>query len=140
MVVGILGKEVASGAFEALDICLPGMPEQDPLPKKNEQRFVALISGLNIGGENQLDMRNELLSEFLTGELGSSADQASSSTISRVILAGNSVAKPNKAVDTKKPVSNGLCIRINHSTLDRKNMVMIHPHSTLRPCYNWMIF
>ncbi|KAI7893626.1 DNA polymerase alpha/epsilon subunit B-domain-containing protein [Mucor mucedo] len=107
MVVGILGKEVASGAFEALDICLPGMPEQDPLPENNEHKYVAILSGLNIGGDNQLDMRNELLSEFLTGQLGSSADQASSSTISRVILAGNSVFKSDKAVDAKKPKKYG---------------------------------
>lgn len=139
MVVGILGKEVASGAFEALDICLPGMPEQDPLPKNNKHKFVALLSGLNIGEENQLDMRNQLLSEFLTGELGSSVDQASSATISRVILAGNSVSKPNKSVDAKKPVSDHIFIsQINHSTPVRKNMVMIHLHLTLHPCYNWM--
>lgn len=106
MVVGILGKEIASGAFEALDICLPGMADQDPLPKvKGDAKYVALLSGLNIGGVNELEMRTELLSEFLTGELGSSIDQQSSSTISRVILAGNSIAKPSEMVDTKKPVS-----------------------------------
>lgn len=105
MVVGILGKEGSSGAFEALDICLPGMANQDPLPKNNEQKYVALLSGLNIGGENQSDIRTQLLSEFLTGELGSFADQTSSASISRVILAGNSVSKPNKTDDAKKPVS-----------------------------------
>lgn len=106
MVVGILGKEIASGAFEAIDICLPGLADQDPFPEtKDDPKYVALLSGLNIGEENGLDMRFELLSEFLTGELGSSLDQKSSSTISRVILAGNSVAKPNKMVDLKKPVS-----------------------------------
>lgn len=32
MIVGILGKETDTGAFEAVDVCLPGMAEQDPLP------------------------------------------------------------------------------------------------------------
>lgn len=34
MIVGILGKEVATGAFEAIDVCLPGMADQDPLPEQ----------------------------------------------------------------------------------------------------------
>lgn len=33
MVVGVLGKEVTAGVFEVVDICLPGMAEQDPLPE-----------------------------------------------------------------------------------------------------------
>lgn len=33
MVVGVLGKEVSAGVFEVIDICLPGMADQDPLPE-----------------------------------------------------------------------------------------------------------
>lgn len=47
-------------------------------------------------------MRTQLLSEFLGGELGSSADEISSSQISRVILAGNSIIKPAAKKETKK--------------------------------------
>lgn len=50
-------------------------------------------------------MRTELLSEFLQGELGSSIDGESSASISRVIIAGNSVTKPDQEVDIKAPVS-----------------------------------
>jgi DNA polymerase delta subunit 2 len=32
MIVGILGKEMDTGAFEVVDVCLPGMADQDPLP------------------------------------------------------------------------------------------------------------
>jgi DNA polymerase delta subunit 2 len=106
MIVGILGKEVSSGAFEVIDICLPGMADQDPLPKeKEETKYVALLSGLNIGENDGSDLKTQLLTEFLTGELGSNADQVSSASISRVILAGNSVAKPTKIEDAKGPVS-----------------------------------
>jgi hypothetical protein len=50
-------------------------------------------------------MKTQLLSEFLCGELGSSADEISSSNISRVILAGNSVTKATKVVnEIKGPV------------------------------------
>jgi DNA polymerase delta subunit 2 len=31
MIVGILGKEVATGTFEVIDVCLPGIPDQSPL-------------------------------------------------------------------------------------------------------------
>ncbi|GAN05624.1 DNA polymerase alpha/epsilon subunit B [Mucor ambiguus] len=110
MIVGILGKEVATGAFEVIDICLPGMADQDPLPEQDAQhpKYVALLSGLNIGADDQLDMKSQLLAEFLSGELGSSADEMSSSSISRVILAGNSVTKAAKEVNkTKGPKKYG---------------------------------
>lgn len=68
-------------------------------------KYVALLSGLNVGSATQLDMRTELLSEFLQGELGSTADEKSSASISRVIIAGNSVTKPDKEIDIKAPVS-----------------------------------
>lgn len=34
-------------------------------------RYVALVSGLNVGETETSDMKTELLREFLTGELGS---------------------------------------------------------------------
>ncbi|KAI9251191.1 phosphatidylserine decarboxylase-domain-containing protein [Sporodiniella umbellata] len=36
MIVGILGKETASGAFEVVDICLPGVAKQQPLSNMEE--------------------------------------------------------------------------------------------------------
>ncbi|CEP14882.1 hypothetical protein [Parasitella parasitica] len=110
MIVGILGKEIATGAFEAIDVCLPGMADQDPLPAQvaDHSKFVAILSGLDIGAEDQLDLRTQLLAEFLSGELGSSADIVSSSNISRVILAGNSVTRATKeVVKTKGPKKYG---------------------------------
>jgi DNA polymerase delta subunit 2 len=105
MIVGILGKEISSGVFEAIDICLPGMPDQDPLVAREDDKYVAILSGLSVGNADN-DMRIQLMSEFLTGELGSHQDEKSSSIISRVILAGNSVAKISSKVDSKAPVSN----------------------------------
>jgi len=64
------------------------------------------VSGLNIGADDQLNIKSQLLAEFLSGELGSATDELSSSSISRVILAGNSVTKATKeASKTKGPVS-----------------------------------
>ncbi|KAI8375212.1 DNA polymerase alpha/epsilon subunit B-domain-containing protein [Blakeslea trispora] len=108
-VVGVLGKEVTRGSFEVMDICLPGMAEQDALKKNSkknhhEANYAAILSGLHVGGEDQNDMRMQLLSDFLTGELGSSADAQSSSRISRVIFAGNSLSKPTKIAEKSDAV------------------------------------
>ncbi|CAO3632074.1 unnamed protein product [Cunninghamella blakesleeana] len=99
MVVGLLGKESSSGAFEVLDICYAGIPPQATLPIKdqpsNDDKYVAILSGLNIGLEkSDMGLKNQLLTEYLTGELGNLKDQNNSSKISRVILAGNSLAPP----------------------------------------------
>lgn len=59
---------------------------------------------MSVGSEKQLDMKVELLSEFLQGEIGGTADAESSASIARVIVAGNSVAKPTIVVDSKAPV------------------------------------
>ncbi len=52
MVVGILGKEVSSGAFEAIDICLPGMADQEPIPENNGKYlfywFMLLFSDVHV--------------------------------------------------------------------------------------------
>ncbi|KAG1044027.1 hypothetical protein G6F43_011524 [Rhizopus delemar] len=104
MIVGILGKEVATGTFEVIDICLPGVPPQKPLTTLQETpKYVALLSGLNIG-EAHSDMRRQLLLEFLTGEL----EGEQSSSITRVILAGNSIIKPKKAKNNEGPVDDFL--------------------------------
>ncbi|CAO3703164.1 unnamed protein product [Rhizopus stolonifer] len=101
MIVGILGKEIASGTFDVIDICLPGVPEQQPLENmevSEKPKYVALLSGLSIGGDAQFDMRRQLLLELLTGEL----EGGLSSSITRVILAGNSTNKPKQIKNNDK--------------------------------------
>ncbi|KAG0184404.1 hypothetical protein DFQ28_011196 [Apophysomyces sp. BC1034] len=104
MVVSVMGKESDTGAFEVKDICVAGLPPQDPLRNKDQSdpKFVALISGLNFSQNSENDVNYQLLQEFLCGELGSSEDQQSSSRIARVVLAGNSVAKAQIVQDKDK--------------------------------------
>lgn len=73
-----------------------------PSVDAQQPKYVALLSGLHIGADDQLDIKNQLLAEFLSGELGSTADEMSSASISRVILAGNSVTKATKEQDKAK--------------------------------------
>ncbi|ORY90030.1 DNA polymerase alpha/epsilon subunit B-domain-containing protein [Syncephalastrum racemosum] len=107
MVVGLLGCETALGTFEVEDVCFPGMPAQiTPAVKHKDDgpRYVALVSGLNVGETETSDLKTQLLREFLTGELGSLTDQQNSSTICRLIIAGNSLTKRklDQVEDTKK--------------------------------------
>lgn len=121
VIVGALGMETNDGGFEVADLCYAGMPaqESDPdvtPPSKGEDQMevdgtlsitshskrvlthvidgdkphelVAFISGLLLDDENCNDVNLGMLAEFLVGEL----DVKTSSRISRLIIAGNSLA------------------------------------------------
>ena len=123
VILGALGMEISSGDFEVVDFCFAGMPPQPrislpdiesmdvdceyaaPLPMlthvqtiylaspSDSDEWVALVSGLEVGAPRPCDAQIQMLVEFLTGELGDSEDQLTSSRISRLIIAGNSIAE-----------------------------------------------
>ncbi|KAI0078170.1 hypothetical protein K474DRAFT_1706721 [Panus rudis PR-1116 ss-1] len=106
VILGALGIETNSGDFEVVDYCFAGMAPQiqsDWDKTENEEKmdvdessdtdeWVAVVSGLEVGEPSPADAQIELLAEFLTGELGGFPDQFTASKISRVIIAGNSLA------------------------------------------------
>ncbi|KAF3915821.1 hypothetical protein ABW21_db0206766 [Orbilia brochopaga] len=99
-VIAVMGTETASGEFEVVDIIfpeLPPQPERPPLPSSSpaNKRYVGLISGLNITGNIHESIETHLLVEYLLGETGGPAEQSKSSNISRLIIAGNSLAEPD---------------------------------------------
>ena len=111
IVVGVLGREIAGGEFEVLDICYPTLSKQKPLPSLNgtcqilpsewliltlnvEDRYIALASGLLVGSDSSFDLPVQLMVDYLTGELGCASDQSLNSKVVKLILAGNSLAKP----------------------------------------------
>ena len=57
-----------------------------------------IVSGLDIGSSDAADGQLQLLAEYLAGEAGGLAEQSQSSRISRLIIAGNSLAP----IDTSK--------------------------------------
>ena len=61
-----------------------------PLPSSPSGK-IALVSGLNIGEESHYDLKLELLKQYLIGEVGNFDDKSNSSTISQLIIAGNSI-------------------------------------------------
>ncbi|KAK9478819.1 DNA polymerase alpha/epsilon subunit B-domain-containing protein [Lipomyces japonicus] len=101
-VVAVLGSETASGDFDVVDIKFPGLAPQKPLniiAEGHQSKYIALLSGLNISGDQHEKYQTSLLFEYLAGELGSPADSQRASEIVHVIVAGNSLAGPKDAAD-----------------------------------------
>ncbi len=104
-----LGKETKEGDFEVYELLYAGLPEQPPRKaeaKSGEGEWVALLSGLALGGTEASELKGALLAEWLTGELGGEEDGEDAVKVTRLILAGNSLAQPREDEgDDKKPVS-----------------------------------
>ncbi|KAK4238704.1 DNA polymerase alpha/epsilon subunit B-domain-containing protein [Achaetomium macrosporum] len=131
-IIAVMGTENANGEFEVIDLKfadLPPQPERWSLSKpfsskaanrqpkvKDEDiemtgsqpsKKVAIVSGLEFSGtDTSYAMGLNLLLEFLLGEALDPATQSELSHISRLIIAGNSIAKPSleeTATADKKP-------------------------------------
>jgi DNA polymerase delta subunit 2 len=135
-IIAVMGTENANGEFEVIDLKfadLPPQPDRWALSKppsngttktprvKDEDvemsgfssgsqpsKKIAIVSGLEFSGtDTSYDMELNLLLEFLLGEALGPAAQSELSQISRLIIAGNSIAKPsdhdptNTAADKK---------------------------------------
>jgi len=104
-IVAVMGTENADGAFEVVDVKIPDLPRQPERWERDEAAIalaggkvkaerpksgkIAIVSGLEMGGEGDNAMSTELLIEYLLGE-ASTPEQISH--ISRLIIAGNSLA------------------------------------------------
>jgi DNA polymerase delta subunit 2 len=107
-IVAVMGTENSDGDFEVLDIRVPDLPRQPPRWERDDgdaalqgkslssprpqNGKVAIVSGLSISGDTGDTLTLDLLGEWLTGEAASLSDQTSAATISRLIIAGNSLA------------------------------------------------
>ncbi|KAL2162709.1 hypothetical protein VTH06DRAFT_6545 [Thermothelomyces fergusii] len=131
-IIAVMGTENVNGEFEVIDLKfadLPPQPERwalsrpagsagDKKPKvraevKEEDvemsdsrpsKKIAIVSGLEFSGtDTSYAMELDLLLEFLLGEALDPAAQAELAHISRLIIAGNSIAKPSEhdAADRK---------------------------------------
>jgi DNA polymerase delta subunit 2 len=128
-IIAVMGTENSDGAFEVIDVKLPDLPRQPQRwetedgesaianAKSNKRRKserpnaptggkVAIISGLCITGEEADNLRNELLMEYLLGDISGTEDREEVSHISRLIIAGDSIGKA-----TVKPESDDVKTR-----------------------------
>ncbi|KAJ3548432.1 hypothetical protein NMY22_g1264 [Coprinellus aureogranulatus] len=101
VIVGALGMETPNGDFEVVDVCFADLAPQVTVSGDSEgmdvdssssDAWVGLISGLEVGSEASSDARIQMLVEYLTAESGLGEDQVPASQISRLIIAGDSLA------------------------------------------------
>ncbi|KAL9644848.1 hypothetical protein ABK040_005329 [Willaertia magna] len=94
IIVGAVGKIDSHGTFIATDFVFNDPAPQRPL-KVKEESYIAVISGINCGDSGFDYLRTQLAFDFLGGLLGDFNVQSGIvSKITRVIVAGNSVAAP----------------------------------------------
>ncbi|PFH52386.1 hypothetical protein AMATHDRAFT_46256 [Amanita thiersii Skay4041] len=155
VVVGALGAGSSSGDFEVLELCFPEFaPHLDREVDRNDMdidsdgaiesleikprpyivlivsapdEWIAVVSGLNVGLPSLSETTIDMLSEFLTGEAGAPEDQAIAAQISRLIVAGNSLANASQYM----PKENS--DRLERRTIRRRgqNTVSLSPHPIL---------
>jgi len=116
-VIAVRGRLDVDGTLVIDDVCLPGAPPAasttvapravaeaegahrdgaPPTPTSHSpgDKYVALVSGLQLGSAEGEVLPLVLLSEYLTGYIGSSADLAMQAAIVRLVVCGNSAAEP----------------------------------------------
>lgn len=107
-IVAVVGTENKDGDFEVLDIRFPDLPRQPPRWERDDGDAAlqgksvsqdrpsagraAIVSGLSITGDDGNTLSLDMLMEWLLGEAAGVDDQQDIATISRLIVAGDSLA------------------------------------------------
>ncbi|KAL1793229.1 hypothetical protein ACET3X_008211 [Alternaria dauci] len=107
-ILAALGTEEADGTFMVIATQCADLPRQPPrwerddvalskqkkkAPKHARAGKLAIVSGLELTGADDDEVSLDLLVEYLTGEAADPATQAESSKITRLVVAGGSLAK-----------------------------------------------
>ncbi|XP_059053766.1 DNA polymerase delta subunit 2 [Achroia grisella] len=89
VVCAVLGSEDEDGVFTIEDVCWAGCSIQKPFPKLANDRYIVLLSGLNMASKKPDHLFSlHLLLEWLSGISGTSQYQEELSKVVRVIVAG----------------------------------------------------
>ncbi|KAK3701058.1 DNA polymerase delta small subunit Cdc1 [Vermiconidia calcicola] len=107
-IIAVIGTENKDGEFEVLDIRVPDLPRQPPRWERDDGDAavkgkkvsrsrpkggkVAIVSALGISGDAGDTLPLDLLMEWLLGESTGPEDQQDAATVSRLIIAGNSLS------------------------------------------------
>jgi DNA polymerase delta subunit 2 len=117
-IVAVMGTENANGDFEVIDLKLPELapqPERWSIAqsdaaskkkagKKEKAGKIAIVSTLGVSGDSGDTMALDLLVEYLLGESASPAEQDKISSISRLLIAGNSLSSANPIPGGEEPI------------------------------------
>ncbi|KAK9452407.1 DNA polymerase alpha/epsilon subunit B-domain-containing protein [Limtongia smithiae] len=109
-VVAVLGSETPDGEFEVVDIRVADLAPQTSLQRplltgqqresNSKKRYIALVSGVSVSGDEHERYETDMLVEYLTGELTGSSDTGHAKDIVHVIFAGNSFASTSTSAGT----------------------------------------
>ncbi|KAG0261372.1 hypothetical protein DFQ27_002992 [Actinomortierella ambigua] len=105
VIMGVLGTEDKNGDFEVVDVCYAGQGPQEEIRSMETDepdKYVAFVSGLGIGGTHSRRLEQDLMLEYLTGELGGPEEQQQRANIVRVVIVGNSIVTPETNEDEVK--------------------------------------
>ncbi|XP_045116408.1 DNA polymerase delta subunit 2-like [Portunus trituberculatus] len=91
LVVAVLGKASEGGKFHVEEMCYAGLPDAVKQEELTQDRFVMLVSGLELSKSTDQLLPMELMVDYFTGHLGCPEEQEEVASICRVIIAGNSV-------------------------------------------------
>ncbi|KAL3715856.1 hypothetical protein ACJRO7_007587 [Eucalyptus globulus] len=109
VVVALHGKETDAGDFLVQDVLEAGLPSQLEFPlKSREDKYVVLVSGLNIGSSTCNPLQFQLLVDHITGHLGDEQEQGIAAEIVHVVIAGNSVEIPRGILNRQNLASKDL--------------------------------
>lgn len=108
-IIAAVGTENKDGEFEVLDMRVPDLPRQPQRWERDDgatalkgkkvttQRpsggKAVIVSGLSISGDEGDTLAVDLLTEWLLGEATGLDDQQETATVSRLIIAGNSLSE-----------------------------------------------
>lgn len=97
-------NEYDMGKFLVRAIAYRAFPDQVPRPILSTDKYLVIVSGLEVGGEAVSMIHLQLLVDLLTGQIGLEDTQEWIAQIVRVVLAGNSLCdSPVIGVDRKTP-------------------------------------
>lgn len=116
-IIAVLGSENTNGEFQIIDLKFPDLAPQPPRwsatpTKKSDDdemtdaapKKLAIVSGLAFAGNDATyALELSLLLEYLLGEALDPATQHEISTISRLVIAGNSISVPEGKLPHEEP-------------------------------------
>ena len=90
IVLAIYGREPSDqrGKFHVDDYCCKEFASQVERPLLPEDRYVLLVSGLQLHSLTEDSLATQLLTDLITGQCGASELQKQMAKITRVIIAG----------------------------------------------------
>ncbi|XP_061191670.1 DNA polymerase delta subunit 2-like [Saccostrea echinata] len=102
VIIAVYGKEPDDdrGKFHVEKYCFRMLNEQVPRPIIEKDKYLILISGLELGSKEEQSFTLQLFVDMVTGMLGNSQEQGHCSEISRIVVTGNSLSSSTQDKDS----------------------------------------